>query len=135
MPVSQRQILSRGLRNCCPNCGRKTLFQPGRLLKPNHVCPNCGMEFERGEGFFLGGMTLNYSVAVFGAVLPLVLLGTRGVIPLRPAVALAVLCGIGLPIALYRPTRSWWLMCYFYFLPQQLPANQPDPDAEDDDNA
>lgn len=135
MSVSRGEILRRGLRQRCPNCGRNTLFQPGRWLTPNRVCPHCGMEFERGEGFFLGAMTINYGVAVFGAVVPLLLLGTYEVVSFRTALAAAIVCGIALPILLYRPARSWWLMCYFYFLPQQLPENQPDPEPDEDDNA
>ena len=134
MAVSRGEILRRGLRNACPNCGRKTLFRAGRWFEPNRVCPHCGMEFERGDGFFLGAMTLNYGLAVFGAVAPLLLLGTVGVVSFGVALTLAVLCGLTLPIALYRPTRSWWLMCYFFILPQQLPVNQTAPDPDDDDN-
>lgn len=92
------------------------------------------MEFARGDGFFLGAMTINYGVAVFGAVVPLLLLGGYGVIQFGTALVLAGVCGVGLPFALYRSSRSWWLACYFYFLPQQLPANHPDPDPEEDDN-
>jgi hypothetical protein len=37
-----------------------------------------------------------------------------------------VLAGLGalvIPALLYRRSWSWWLMVYFYFLPQKLPNN------------
>jgi hypothetical protein len=42
---------------------------------------------------------------------------------------LALLASVVVPIALYRPSRSWWLMCDALFAPDQLPANQWDPDS------
>jgi hypothetical protein len=66
---------------------------------------------------------LNYTVAVFLFVLPALVLGSRGVISWTTSLVIA---GIGctlIPVLLYRSTWSWWLMLYFYFLPQALPSN------------
>lgn len=47
-----------------------------------------------------------------------------------------VLAGMGctvLPILLYRSTWSWWLMLYFLFLPESLPANGGTVGVEEED--
>jgi uncharacterized protein (DUF983 family) len=122
MHVTKQQILARGFRNCCPNCGQRTLFPP-RSLRINRRCAVCKTGFDRGEGFFLGPLILNYTVCGFLFVLPALVLGNAGVIPLKLGVALAVLGCLVLPAVLYRTMWSWWLMLYFYFLPERLPAN------------
>ena len=122
MSVTKAQILSRGVTNRCPNCGERTLFPP-KSLRIRRRCPQCGTGFDRGEGFFLGPWVLNYTIAVFFFVLPALIAGARGAIPW---LASLVLAGIGctlVPLLLYRSTWSWWLMLYFFFLPDSLPAN------------
>lgn len=122
MQVRATQVIARGLTNRCPNCGHKTLFPPGSL----HIrrrCPDCGTGFDRGEGFFLGPWVLNYGVAVFLFVAPVLLAGLYNVIPWTAALILAIAGCTLLPFLLYRSTWSWWLMIYFLFLPESLPAN------------
>lgn len=122
MQVTKAQIVARGLGNCCPNCGQRTLFPP-KSLRIRRRCPECGTGFDRGEGFFLGPWVLNYTVAVFLFVLPAIVAGVRGAIPWSAALVLAALGCTVLPVLLYRSTWSWWLMLYFYFQPRSLPAN------------
>lgn len=129
--VSKSQILRRGSRNQCPNCGGKTLFKQG--LTMNRSCSVCHMPFERGEGFFLGSMSINYTVTLFVYLLPVLLLGLSGIISLRAAMWLAIAGAIVCPIVLYRSSRSWWLMAYFYFLPHELPANRRDTSPYEDE--
>jgi uncharacterized protein (DUF983 family) len=122
MPVTRSQIISRGLTNRCPNCGSKTLFPRGSL-QIRRRCPECGVGFDRGEGFFLGPLVVNYTIAVFVFVLPAIIAGVRGAIPW---ILMLILAGAGctvVPALLYRSSWSWWLMLYFYFVPDRLPAN------------
>jgi uncharacterized protein (DUF983 family) len=122
MTVTRGQIITRGLKHRCPNCGEPTLFPPGSF-RIRRRCPSCGTGFDRGEGFFLGPWVLNYTVAVFVFVLPALVAGVRGLIAWSVALAIAALGCTIVPVLLYRSTWSWWLMLYFYFLPQSLPAN------------
>jgi uncharacterized protein (DUF983 family) len=115
-------ILSRGLHMRCPNCGAKSLFAPG-AMRIRARCPVCDLELNRGEGFFLGPMVINYSIAVFGFVVPCILLWARGTLPGVWAAGLAVAACVALPIALYRYSWSLWLIVYFYVLPDRLKAN------------
>lgn len=130
--VTRAQVVARGLRNRCPNCGGSSLFR--RAFTLHHACPHCGLEFERGEGFFLGSMSINYGVTIVAWLVPVLLLALFGALPAGWAVALAVVGAVGFPVAFYRSSRSWWLMAFFLFLPQELPANRRALRHGEDDN-
>jgi len=134
MKVTRGQIVARGLLNACPNCGARTLFSSGTLFRVNKECPNCRLRFERDEGFFLGSMSLNYGVTLVVFLLPVLGLYLAGVLS---GVTAAVLAGVGavvFPMLFYRSSRSWWLMSYYFFLPQHLPANRIDLVIDEDEN-
>lgn len=124
MKVTRWQVVGRGLVNCCPNCGGRTLFQAGRFFELNRACPRCGLQFERDEGFFLGSMSLNYGVTIAGWLAPVALCWHWGVLSDTVAAVLAIAGAILVPVAFYRSSRSWWLMNYYLFLPHHLPANR-----------
>src|SRR5688572_11526899 len=51
------KVLSRGVRLCCPVCGRAKVFQsPFRV---RHHCTACAALFQREEGFFVGAIMIN----------------------------------------------------------------------------
>ena len=125
LKVSRVDIVIRGLTNRCPNCGSRTLFKPGTLFQINRQCTNCGFEIERSndEGFFLGSMSLNYGMTLVCYLTPVALLWYKKVIGDTVAVVLAGAGAILFPALFYRSSRSWWLMNYYIFFPQHLPAN------------
>ena len=124
MKVTRAQIVARGLTNRCPNCGGNTLFRAGTLFEVNAECPNCGLKIERDEGFFLGSLSLNYGVTLVCFLTPVLLLWYYDVLGDKLAIVLAGTGAIFFPALFYRSSRSWWLMNYYFFLPQHLPANQ-----------
>ena len=126
MSVSRLQIVARGLTNRCPNCGGRTLFVPGKPLTVSPACSRCGLVIERegDEGFFIGSMSLNYGVTLVGFLTPLAILAYNDVIGSTLAIVLAGVGAVLVPALLYRSSRSWWLMNYYIFLPNQLPANK-----------
>ncbi len=134
--VTRGQIVARGLTNCCPNCGARTLFKPGTLFQVSPECTVCGLKIERAgdEGFFLGSLSLNYGVTIVGFLLPVMLLAWNKVIGVTPAIVLAGIGAVVVPALLYRSSRSWWLMNYYVFLPHHLPANGGTGRAGEDDN-
>lgn len=134
MAVTRVQIVARGLANRCPNCGGATLFKPGTLFQVNRACPACGLDIERDEGSFLGAMSLNYGVTIVAYLFPVALLAYGHVIGVKIAVVLAVAGAFAVPALLYRSSRSWWLMNYYFFLPHHLPANRPQTTIEGDRN-
>jgi uncharacterized protein (DUF983 family) len=136
MSVTRSQIIVRGLTNCCPNCGARTLFVPGSLFKVNPTCSSCGFVIERAndEGFFLGSMSLNYGMTITLYLVPVMLLAFYKVVGVTTAIVLAGAGAIGFPILFYRSSRSWWLMNYYLLFPHHLPANGGKGRAGEDDN-
>jgi uncharacterized protein (DUF983 family) len=122
--VTKGQILGRGITHRCPNCGAKKLFKEGSLFELNPECPECGLKIEKDEGFFLGSMSLNYGVTIVGFLVPVLILYLTGVLSGAVAAGIAGVGAIGVPILFYRSSRSWWLMSYYFFLPNHLPANR-----------
>jgi uncharacterized protein (DUF983 family) len=134
MKVTRGQILGRGLTNRCPNCGGRTLFKPGTFFELNKECVQCGLKIERDEGFFLGSMSLNYGVTLVCFLTPVMLLAYYHVIGVTLAVVLAGVGSVLFPALFYRSSRSWWLMNYYFFLPQHLPANRAAAQRGEDEN-
>lgn len=134
MKVTKGQILARGLSNCCPNCSARKLFKEGTLFEMNPECPVCGLKIERDEGFFLGSMSLNYGVTIIGFLVPVLILYLVGVLSGVVAAMLAGAGAMGVPILFYRSSRSWWLMSYYFFLPNHLPSNRRELASDEDEN-
>jgi uncharacterized protein (DUF983 family) len=134
MQVTRGQIIARGLANRCPNCGGRTLFKPGTLFELDRTCRDCDLKIEKDEGFFLGAMAINYGVTCVGLLTPVVILWYLEVLSGRVAIGLAMALSVLAPLALYRSSRSWQLMLYYYFLPQHLPANRRELSGLEDEN-
>ncbi|MBL9217485.1 MAG: DUF983 domain-containing protein [Opitutaceae bacterium] len=134
MPVTRTQIITRGLANRCPNCGGRTLFKAGTLLELDRSCRDCGLKLEKDEGFFLGAMAINYGVTCVGLLTPVAALWYLGALSGKVAIGLVLGLGLIAPVALYRSSRSWQLMLYYYFLPQHLPANRRELSGLEDEN-
>ena len=134
MKVTRGQIVARGLTNHCPNCGGHALFKPGTLFELNNACPDCGLRFEKDDGFYLGAMSLNYGVTLVACLVPVALLWYNGVLSGRWAAGLAIGGSVVVPALLYRSSRSWQLMLYYYFFPQHLPLNRRELGATEDEN-
>ncbi len=132
MKVTHGQIIARGFANRCPNCGGSHLFKEGKLFELNSACPDCGLKFEKDEGFFLGAMSLNYGITLVCYLTPVLLLWHFGVLGGKLAIGLAIGGSLVVPMLLYRSSRSWQLMLYYSFLPQHLPANRRSLDREDE---
>jgi uncharacterized protein (DUF983 family) len=132
LKVSRTGAFSRGIAVRCPNCGEHSLFAP-RALQIHERCPACGTVFDAGGGVWLGPLVINYTLAAICFVLPVIILGVRGVLPLTLAIVLAVVVGgFVLPFALYRWSWGCWLAIYFFFAPEKLLANGATPtDAAD----
>ena len=132
MPVTRKQIVARGLMNRCPNCGCSGLFR--RAFEIRRECPECGMSFERGEGFFLGSMSINYGITVFCFLLPVLVLYLTGVISGLVTCIVAGVGAVGFPVLFYRSSRSWWLMAFYFFLIHHLPANRRELENDEDEH-
>lgn len=122
--VTRAQIVVRGLTNCCPNCGGRTLFNRQTHFELNVECSICGFRFERDDGFFFGATWLCSGATILCFLAPVLFLAYAKVIGETTALVLAGVGSIAFPALIYRASRSWWLLCFYFVLPEQLPANQ-----------
>lgn len=93
------------------------------MFKVNESCPNCGLKIEKGDGAFLGPFVINYGITAFGVIIPIILLYAFGRLGAGPTLVLALAAALGAPLLLYRLSWGWWLMLYYFFLPDNLPGN------------
>jgi uncharacterized protein (DUF983 family) len=120
--VTKLQVIRRTLRHRCPNCGEGALFATGSL-RVNRRCVRCQTGFDRGEGFFLGPLVINYTIAVSFFAVPAIVAGVKGAVSWNMALGLALVGCTVPPLLLYRATWAWWLALYFCVVPERLPAN------------
>jgi uncharacterized protein (DUF983 family) len=121
--VTRIDVIANAITGCCPNCGKRTIFAKGRIFKVNESCPNCGLRIENGDGAFLGPFVINYGITAFGIIIPVIVLYVTGRLGLTATFAVALAAGLFAPLILYRLSWAWWLMLYYFFLPDNLPAN------------
>jgi uncharacterized protein (DUF983 family) len=132
LKVTRLQVVANGIACRCPNCGQRTLFQAEKFFTVNESCSNCGLRVEKGDGAFLGPFVVSYGVTAFGIVIPVILLYVAGWLGAKATLALCFAAAFGVPILIYRLSWGWWLMLYYFFLPDNLPANL-DGRSEDDE--
>jgi uncharacterized protein (DUF983 family) len=96
------------LRARCPRCRRGRVFKG--LLEMNDPCPECGLLFQREEGYFLGAMYVSYVLGC--AIVGVAFFVAQALWPEVPAMLLcfALLAGyIPLMPWIYRYSRVIWL--------------------------
>ncbi len=96
------------LRQRCPRCHRGRMFRG--LYTMNDPCPECGLLFQREEGYFLGAMYFSYALAT-GILIPLYLLAAL-LLPGRNSILVAVVATLAyLPFIplVFRFSRLLWI--------------------------
>jgi uncharacterized protein (DUF983 family) len=118
--MTLRRILWRSGRLRCVRCGQGRLFRGWFRMNPS--CPRCGLQFDRGPGYFLGSIYINYGLTAF-----LVTAGyftcfftewLTGDALLYAATAFCVL----FPLWFFRYARSLWVGFDHYFDPPATSA-------------
>jgi uncharacterized protein (DUF983 family) len=64
---SQRSTLLAILRQMCPRCRAAKIFRKSIFTgfpRMHERCQNCGLKFEREQGYFLGAMYISYGLAL-----------------------------------------------------------------------
>ena len=91
-------------------------------------CETCGLKLDRGPGYYLGSIYINYGLtAVVVTAGYLTLFFTDTFTPSMRLVMLAGFCVL-FPLWFFRYARSLWLALDLYFDPAQL---RPDKDLTD----
>jgi uncharacterized protein (DUF983 family) len=123
MPTQRELYLTRGMRGHCPRCDGKSVFK-SRYRLHSH-CPDCGLPLEHEDGWSLGAIPLNYTIACVFWILPVGIVFMFGWLSLTAALVLAGLGAVVLPILTYRFSKALWIGIYYAVLPHEV-ARQPD---------
>lgn len=112
-PNSIGQAFSRGIRLRCPLCAQGRLFTG--IIRMQKHCTECGFQFSRDPGYFLGSTYINYGVTTLLTTWTYMVL--RFGLEMSKSVLIPVLatfCVI-FPVVFFRYARSLWLSfdCYF----------------------
>jgi uncharacterized protein (DUF983 family) len=110
-------MLGYGLRLKCPRCGTGSLYaKPFKMLAN---CPDCGLKFEREQGYFVGAIYINYSATVAIAVPGFFFLDSFVGLTINQQLLLWVPFAVIFPLIFFHHSRSLWLVLDHYFNPAQ----------------
>ena len=108
-------MLGHGLGLRCPRCGVGRLFV--KPFKMNDNCADCGLKFEREQGYFIGAIYINYAATVGIAVPGFFLLDALIGITITQQLAIWVPFAVIFPLLFFHHSRSLWLALDHYFNP------------------
>lgn len=112
-PDSLGQAFSSGISLKCPMCRQGKLF--ATWIRMEKQCGNCGFQFERDPGYFLGSTYINYGLTTLLTTWTYIVLRFGAGVDRRWLISgLAAFCVI-FPLVFFRFARSLWLSfdCYF----------------------
>lgn len=102
----------------CPRCGRGPLFRRTLGFGMHERCSECGLRFDRGEGFYIGAVGVNLVVTEFAALAIWLPLALDRSVPVNQAMVVAVGASVLLPVMGFKPSRSLWLALNQLFDPR-----------------
>jgi uncharacterized protein (DUF983 family) len=112
-------MFARGFAKRCPRCGQGHLWRHWFSLLER--CPRCGLLFERGEGYFLGGMAVNIGIteALFGVLVVALALLTWPNVPWGWVLAIGLTFNAVFPAAFYPYSKMIFVAIDLLLLPRQ----------------
>ena len=100
-------MIRRGLTRRCPRCGEPAF--EGWFRMREH-CSNCGLEFEREPGYWVGAVIINTTVifATFLLVFGGLILATYPDVPWGLVLTVTILANVTIPVFFYPISKSLW---------------------------
>src|ERR1044071_5202207 len=111
------RILGNGLRLRSPPCGIGALYAKAFRMHSN--CPQCGLKFEREQGYFVGAIYVNYAATVFFAITGFFLLDMYPGLDINRQLEIWVPFAVLFPILFFHHSRSLWLVLEHLLNPAQ----------------
>lgn len=108
-------MLGAAVRLRCPRCAVGRLF--AKPFKMYERCPNCGLKFEREQGYFIGAIYINYAATIAIAVPGYFVLDSLTTMTIHQQLALWVPFAVIFPLLFFHHARSLWLMLDHFFNP------------------
>lgn len=108
-------LLASGLRLRCPRCGAGSLFRKPFSMHEN--CQNCGLKFEREQGYFVGAIYINYAATIAIAVPGFFILDTFTSMTIDQQLMIWVPFAVIFPLLFFHHSRALWLVLDHLFNP------------------
>ena len=115
--ASLATLLGRALRLRCPVCGVGELF--GGWFRMPERCARCGFSFERGPGYWLGSIYVNYGLTALLVTIAYFVLFFTDALPQTAVLWLLTAFCVLFPLWFFRYGRSIWIALDLYFDPDQ----------------
>ncbi|KPM48384.1 DUF983 domain-containing protein [Jiulongibacter sediminis] len=111
----------------CPRCNQGELFesknpyQPGKMMTMHTHCSNCGLRYEKEQGFFYGAMYVSYmlNIALFVTATVGWYLFIEDLIDWRIYIGIYVLLTVLLVPIIFRYSRSLWMIMMIKYEPEK----------------
>jgi uncharacterized protein (DUF983 family) len=100
------------LRQMCPQCRAARIFRKSIFTgfpRMQERCPNCGLKFEREQGYFLGAMYISYGLALITIVALALLLWAVTSWSMQKVTAWAIVLFLPLAPTLTLFSRVLWI--------------------------
>lgn len=109
----------RGVFKRCPLCGERNIWASWGQLRPQ--CPQCGFQFERETGYWVGALVVNIALAELLFLITFVptLIFTWPDVPWKPLAAIAVFTQLIVPWWFYPRSKTAFLGFDLYFNPNR----------------
>ena len=108
-------MIGNGLRLRCPRCGVGPLY--ARPFRMHANCRQCGLQFEREQGYFVGAIYINYAATVAVAVPGFFLLDAFTGMTINQQLTLWLPFAVIFPLLFFHHSRSLWLALDHLFNP------------------
>lgn len=107
--IETLRIIGRGVSRRCPRCGARGIYR--RWFVMYDRCPQCGLHFEREEGYWTGAMAINLITTelVFAAALLVAILKTWPDVPTIPLLVAGLVLNGVVSIAFYPIAKTIWI--------------------------
>jgi uncharacterized protein (DUF983 family) len=115
MHYSISEIITGVFSNHCPNCGQGSVYKT--LITMNETCPECGYKFEKESGYFLGSLSITYTIS-FLIILPMFLILLFSNQPLWLIIGAPTLTAILLNPLIRRMARLIWIWVDYSVTPK-----------------
>jgi uncharacterized protein (DUF983 family) len=100
-------MLGNSLRLRCPRCGMGSLYAKPFRMRSN--CAQCGLKFEREQGYFVGAIYVNYTATVMIAMPGFFILDALTGMAINRQLSIWIPFAIIFPILFFHHSRSLWL--------------------------
>ena len=115
MPNKMLSMIGAGLRLKCPRCSVGPLYR--RPFSMNSHCFQCGLKFEREQGYFVGAIYINYAATVAIAVPGFFILDAFTHMTIQQQLTIWVPFAVVFPLLFFHHSRSLWLVLDHLFNP------------------